>query len=134
MITTRTRVTFESFDTTSEVSGLDGSTFTVALVRFRIDRRSESVEGTASIGVSSRAGRRSYELIEPAAAAETPFEDAVVQYVRRSEKMLHLAGVTGRGGDDGPAARTIELDLDVDLDLDRLAPGPVGLAGSSTQV
>lgn len=131
-MTTRARVTFQSFDTTSEVSGLDGSTFTVALVGYRIDHRAGSLEGTASVGVSSRAGRRSYELIEPAHAVSTPFAAAVVHYVRCSEKALHLAGVD-IDASGAPAARTIELDLDVELDFDP-GGGARGLSTTPTQV
>jgi hypothetical protein len=107
---TKARITFTDFDTTSEVSGLDGSTYIVVTVRFSITANSFTRPCHASIGISTRQSRRSYELVEPAWAYQPPLSQAILDYVREAERQFR-AGPAGH--DSGSLTRTLELELDL---------------------
>jgi hypothetical protein len=107
---TQARITFTDFDTTSEVSGLDGSTYIVVTVQFAIEARGESRRVSASIGISTRQSRRSYELVEPAWAYQPPLSQAILDYVREAERQFR-GGPAGH--DHGALTRTTELELDL---------------------
>jgi hypothetical protein len=106
---TQARITFSDFDTTSEISGLDGSTYIVVTVQFSIDLGSGPRPAHASIGISTRQGRRSYELVEPAWAYQAPLSQAILEYVREAERVFRTAHA---GRDHGTLSRTVELELD----------------------
>jgi hypothetical protein len=107
---TRARVTFTDFDTTSEISGLDGSTYIVVTVRITVEHASGSHTATASIGISARQGRRGYEIIEPPWAAQSAVAEAILDFVRETERLFRLAPMSD---EHRQRARTVELDLDV---------------------
>jgi hypothetical protein len=107
---TRARVTFTDFDTTSEISGLDGSTYIVVTVRLAVEHESGSLSATASIGITARQGRRSYELIEPPWVAQPALAEAILDYVREAERLFRLAPMSD---DCRKHVRTAEMDLDV---------------------
>jgi hypothetical protein len=104
------RITFSDFDTTSEVSGLDGSTYIVVTVHFNIDAGTGLRPLAASIGISTRQGRRTYELVEPAWVYAPPLGQAILDYVREAERLFRTAPA---GHDHGSLVRTVELDLDL---------------------
>jgi hypothetical protein len=106
---TRARITFSEFDTTSEISGLDGSTYIVVTVRLDVVRAEGSLSTTASIGITARQGRRNYELIEPPWIAQPGLADAILDYVREMERLFRLAPL---GEDYRTRARTVDLDID----------------------
>jgi hypothetical protein len=106
---TKARITFTDFDTTSEVSGLDGSTYIVVTIRFSIDVGSGALPVSASIGISTRQGRRSYELVEPSWAYQPPLSRAILDYVREAERQFRSAPA---GQDHGSLNREVELELD----------------------
>jgi hypothetical protein len=106
---TRARITFSDFDTTSEISGLDGSTYIVVTVRLALVHPEGSLATTASIGITARQGRRHYELIEPPWAAQPALGEAILDYVRETERLFRLAPMT-----DDHRARTRTVDLDID--------------------
>jgi hypothetical protein len=106
---TKARITFTDFDTTSEVSGLDGSTYIVVTIHFSIDVGTVPLPTTASIGISTRQGRRSYELVEPSWAYQPPLSRAILDYVREAERQFRNAPA---GHDHGSLSRTVELELD----------------------
>jgi hypothetical protein len=106
---TKALVTFNDFDTTSEVSGLDGSTYIVVTVQFAIDLGKGPRPLQASIGISTRQGRRSYELVEPAWAYQPPLSQAILDYVREAERLFRTAPA---GQDHGELRRSLELELD----------------------
>jgi hypothetical protein len=107
---TRAKVTFSDFDTTSEISGLDGSTYIVVTVRLVVEHAEGGLSTTASIGITARQGRRSYELIEPPWAAQPVLAEAMIDFVRETERLFRLAPMSD---DHRRRARTVELDLDV---------------------
>src|SRR5438477_4667129 len=104
-MTTKARITFTQFDTTSEVSGLDGSTYSVITIHFTIEAGHGPRPVTASIGISTRQGRRSYELVEPAWAYQPPLSQAILEYVREAERQFRS---TPAGHDHGSLNRTVE--------------------------
>jgi hypothetical protein len=108
---TKARITFTDFDTTSEVSGLDGSTYIVVTVQFGIELGQVARRANASIGISTRQGRRTYELVEPSWAYQEPLSDAILEYVREAERLFRTAPA-GHGHDHGALSRTVELELD----------------------
>jgi hypothetical protein len=108
-MSTRARVTFSEFDTTSEISGLDGSTYIVVTVRLAVERASGSLSTTASIGITARQGRRQYELIEPPWAAQPALAEAIIDYVRETERLFRLAPMSE---EHRARKRTVELDID----------------------
>jgi hypothetical protein len=110
--TTRATVTFNEFDTTSEVSGLDGSTYIVVTAHYTIDLGNGPRPVAASIGISTRQGRRSYELVEPGWAYHPPLAQAILDYVREAERQFRTAPA---GHDHGSLTRTLVLDLDPSL-------------------
>ncbi len=107
---TTARITFTEFDTTSEVSGLDGSTYIVVTVHFTIEAGSGPRPASASIGISTRQGRRSYELVEPAWAYQPPLSKVILDYVREAERLFRTAPP---GQEHGALNRTVELELDL---------------------
>jgi hypothetical protein len=107
---TRARITFSDFDTTSEISGLDGSTYIVVTVRLAVEHAEVSLSTTASIGISARQGRRSYELIEPPWAAQPALAEAILDFVREMERQFRLSPMSE---EHRRRSRTVELDLDV---------------------
>jgi hypothetical protein len=107
---TPARITFSDFDTTSEISGLDGSTYIVVTVRLTIEHAGGTHAATASIGISGHQGRRSYELIEPGWLAQPALAEAVMDYVREGERLFRVAPVTGN---HRQRKRTVELDVDL---------------------
>jgi hypothetical protein len=107
---TRARITFSDFDTTSEVSGLDGSTYIVVTIRLAVEHAQGSLGTVASIGITARQGRRSYELIEPPWVAQPALGEAILDYVRETERLFRLAPVSE---DHRRRVRTVELDLDL---------------------
>jgi hypothetical protein len=107
---TKARITFTEFDTTSEVSGLDGSTYIVVTIQYSIDVGMGPRPVSASIGISTRQGRRSYELVEPGWAYQPPLSEAILEYVREAERQFRSAHA---GHDHGQLARTVELELDL---------------------
>jgi hypothetical protein len=107
-MSTKATITFTDFDTTSEVSGLDGSTYIVVTIRFSIDAGAGRLPTAASIGISTRQGRRSYELIEPSWAYQPPLSRAILDYVREAERQFRNAPA---GHDQGSLTRTVELEL-----------------------
>ena len=106
---TKARITFTDFDTTSEVSGLDGSTYIVVTIHFTIDMGTVPLPTAASIGIQTRQGRRSYELVEPSWAYQPPLSRAILDYVREAERQFRNAAA---GHDHGALSRTVELELD----------------------
>jgi hypothetical protein len=109
---TQARITFSDFDTTSEVSGLDGSTYIVVTVHYTIDAGTGMRPLAASIGISHGQGRRSYELVEPAWAYAPPLGQAILDYVKEAERLFRSAPA---GHDHGTLIRTVELELDTAL-------------------
>jgi len=109
-MTTTARITFNEFDTTSEVSGLDGSTYIVITIHFTIEAGNGPRPASASIGISTRQGRRSYELVEPTWAYQPPLSGAILDYVREAERTFRSAPA---GHDHGSLKRTVELELDL---------------------
>jgi|1185.fasta_scaffold1613235_1 hypothetical protein len=107
---TTARITFTEFDTTSEVSGLDGSTYIVVTIHFTIDAGSGPRPASASIGISTRQGRRTYELVEPTWAYQPPLSGAILDYVREAERLFRSAHA---GQEHGDLSRTVELELDL---------------------
>jgi hypothetical protein len=107
---TKARITFNEFDTTSEVSGLDGSTYIVMTIQFAIELDGRCGHtGEASVGISTRQGRRTYELVEPSWAYQPPLSQAILDYVREAERVFRSAPA---GDDCGSLCRTVELELD----------------------
>src|SRR4051812_40801777 len=107
---TKARVTFTDFDTTSEVSGLDGSTYIVVTVHFAIDHGTTHRAATASVGISTRQSRSTYEVVEPAWWANEPeLSRAILDYVREAERVFRAAAA---GHDHRRFERTMELELD----------------------
>jgi hypothetical protein len=104
------RITFSDFDTTSEVSGLDGSTYIVVTVRYTLDAGTGLRPLTASIGISTRQGRRSYELVEPPWAYAPPLGQAILDYVREAERQFRTAPA---GHDHGALVRMVDVELDL---------------------
>jgi hypothetical protein len=107
---TRARITFSDFDTTSEISGLDGSTYIVVTVRLTVEHAEGSLSTSASIGITARQGRRNYELIEPPWAAQPALAEAILDYVRETERLFRLAPMSE---EHRKRTRTVELDIDV---------------------
>jgi hypothetical protein len=107
---TTARITFTEFDTTSEVSGLDGSTYIVVTIHFTIEAGKGPRPASASIGISTRQGRRSYELVEPAWAYQPPLSQAILDYVREAERQFRSAPA---GQEHGALSRTVELEIDL---------------------
>jgi hypothetical protein len=108
---TKARVTFTDFDTTSEISGLDGSTYIVVTVQFAIERDAGPTTTQASIGVSTMQSRRSYELVEPAWVATQPeLAHAILEYVREAERIFRSAAAAH---DHRSFERTVDLELDL---------------------
>jgi hypothetical protein len=107
---TPARITFSDFDTTSEVSGLDGSTYIVVTVRLTIEHAGGTHTANASIGVTGLQGRRSYELIEPDWLAQTAVSEAVMDYVREAERAFRVSPLTD---EHRHRRRTVELDVDL---------------------
>jgi hypothetical protein len=107
---TRARVTFSDFDTTSEISGLDGSTYIVVSVRLAVEHGDGSLSTTASIGITARQGRRSYELIEPPWAAQPALAEAILDFVRETERLFRIAPMSE---EHRRRTRAVELDLDL---------------------
>ena len=108
---TPARITFSDFDTTSEISGLDGSTYIVVTVRLTIDHDGGSHAATASIGVTGQQGRRSYELIEPSWVAQPALAEAVLDYVREAERLFRGSPLRE---EHRQRPRTVELVVDLD--------------------
>jgi hypothetical protein len=108
-MSTKARITFTEFDTTSEVSGLDGSTYIVVTIHFTIELGAVTHPVAASIGISTRQGRRSYELVEPSWAYLPPLSRVILDYVREAERQFRNAPA---GHDHGALSRTVELELD----------------------
>lgn len=106
---TTARISFNDFDTTSEISGLDGSTYIVVTIQFSIDTGTGPRAVSASIGISTRQGRRSYELVDPAWAYQPPLSQAILEYVREAERQFRTAPA---GHDHGQLVRTVEVELD----------------------
>ena len=106
---TKARITFTDFDTTSEISGLDGSTYIVVTIQFSIDAGSGPRQTRASIGISTRQGRRSYELVEPSWAYQPPLSQAILEYVREAERQFRSAHA---GHESGALTRAVDLELD----------------------
>jgi hypothetical protein len=109
-MTTKARISFTDFDTTSEVSGLDGGTYIVVTIQFTIDVGTGPRPTHASIGISTGQGRRSYELVEPPWAYQEPLAQAILDYVREAERQFRSAAA---GHDHGALSRTVELELDL---------------------
>src|SRR4051812_24384051 len=109
---TTARISFTEFDTTSEVSGLDGSTYIVVTIHFTIEIGNGPRPVSASIGISTKQGRRSYELVEPGWAYHPPLAQAILDYVREAERQFRTAPA---GHDHGSLTRTLVLDLDPSL-------------------
>jgi len=107
---TTARITFNDFDTTSEVSGLDGSTYIVVTIQFTIAHGTTTQATQASIGISTRQGRRTYELIEPPWAYQAALAQAILDYVREAERLFRIAPA---GHEHGSLERTVELELDL---------------------
>jgi hypothetical protein len=108
---TKARVTFTDFDTTSEISGLDGSTYIVVTVQFAVDHGGGPRTTHASIGVSTLQSRRTYELVEPAWVATQPeLAHAILDYVREAERIFRSAAAAH---DHRSFERTVDLELDV---------------------
>jgi hypothetical protein len=107
---TTARISFTEFDTTSEVSGLDGSTYIVVTIHFTIEIGNGPRPVSASIGISTKQGRRSYELVEPTWAYQPPLSGAILDYVREAERMFRS---TPAGQEHGALQRTVELELDL---------------------
>jgi hypothetical protein len=106
---TKAKITFTDFVTTSEVSGLDGSTYIVVTIHFTIDVGTGALPTAASIGISTRQGRRSYELVEPSWAYQPPLSRAILDYVREAERQFRNAPA---GHDHGALIRSVDLELD----------------------
>jgi hypothetical protein len=107
---TRARITFSDFDTTSEISGLDGSTYIVVTIQLAVEHSGAALSTTASIGITARQGRRSYELIEPPWAAQPALAEAILDFVRETERLFRLSPMS-----DEHRRRRRTLDLDLDL-------------------
>jgi hypothetical protein len=105
----RARITFSDFDTTSEVSGLDGSTYIVVTIRLLVEHAAGSLSTTASVGITARQGRRSYELVEPAWAAQAALAEAVLDFVRETERLFRLAPLSE---EHRRRTRSVELDVE----------------------
>jgi hypothetical protein len=107
------RVHFREFDTTSEVGGIDGSTYMVVTVVFSIqeDHRAP-VESSATVGIATRHGRRTYELIDESWQRHPVLAKAIVDYVRDSERSLRTIVADG---DRASREKTIDLELDAPL-------------------
>lgn len=114
-MSTRVRIVFTDFDTTSEVSGLDGSTYIVVTAQFTMDAGKGPVPARASIGISTRQGRRAYELVEPAWAYRDPLGNAILDYVREAERLFRVSPGSSEHRD---LLRTVDLEMDIsDLPL-----------------
>jgi hypothetical protein len=108
---TKARITFTDFDTTSEVSGLDGSTYIVVTVQFAIDFGAGPRPTCASIGISTKQSRRTYELVEPPwLANQAALAQATLEYVREAERLFRTAAAAH---DHRSFERTVELELDL---------------------
>jgi hypothetical protein len=107
---TKARISFTEFDTTSEVSGLDGSTYIVITIHFTIEAGNGPRSTSASIGISTNQGRRTYELVEPTWAYQPPLSGAILDYVREAERVFRNAPA---GHDHGSLSRSVELELDL---------------------
>jgi hypothetical protein len=107
------RVQFREFDMTSEVGGLDGSTYMVVTVSFTLQEAERpAVDASASVGVSSRHGRRSYELLDESWQRVPALAQAIIDYVRDSERALRSIVP---GGDRRSREKTVDLQLDLRL-------------------
>jgi hypothetical protein len=108
---TKARVTFTDFDTTSEISGLDGGTYIVVTVQFAIDHGAGPKTTQASIGVSTLQSRRSYELVDPAWVATQPdLSHAILEYVREAERIFRSAAAAH---DHRSFERMVDLEVDL---------------------
>ena len=107
---TRCRVRFTHFDTTSEVGGIDGSTCVVVSVAFTLDQGRGPVPARASVGVDTRQGRRSYEVLDERWARQPALVQAIIDYVRAGERIPPPFRVAD---DESRRERTVDLDLDV---------------------
>src|SRR4051812_8524484 len=107
---TRARITFSDFDTTSEISGLDGSTYIVVTIQLAVEHSGAAFATTASIGITARQGRRSYELIEPPWAAQPALAEAILDFVRETERLFRLSPMTE---EHRRRRRAVDLELDL---------------------
>ncbi|HXU81927.1 MAG TPA: hypothetical protein VN914_11060 [Polyangia bacterium] len=89
---------------------MDGSTYIVVTIHFTIEAEEARRPASASIGISTRQGRRSYELVEPPWAYQPPLSQAILDYVREAERQFRNAPA---GHDHGSLSRTVELELDL---------------------
>lgn len=111
-MSTRVRVRFSEFDITSEVGGLDGSTYLVVNVSFAVETDGGSVAARAGVGITSQHGRRSYEVVDETWARHPALAQALVDYVKDAEKIFRVP-VLGRGSER--LARTVDLLLEEPL-------------------
>jgi hypothetical protein len=116
---TTERITFTDFDTTSEISGLDGSTYIVLVVHFTIqftaDQGRPPYPTSASVGITTRQGRRSYELMEPPWAAQPALAEAIVNYARDCERLFRRSPMSEEH-------RKNPRDVDLEIDLSQVPP------------
>lgn len=103
------RVTFQEFDTTSEIGGVDGSTYVLFVVTFVLDDGEGVVlRRTASVGVIGELGRRRYEPADDTWAGEPALQAAIVEYVKEAERFSR-APVTTRNHHRLERQLTLEL-------------------------
>lgn len=103
------RVRFFEFDTTSEISRGDGSTYLVVTVSLALEEGGVSRRVIARVGIATSQGRRHYELLEEAgtgAIHAPPVARAIVEYVKEVAPRFHFPGAHH---EQGAMEKTIEL-------------------------